>query len=130
MWDADRKRFNSPRGTNFIGLNMSLTEILERCHDLGIAEKRNISDEYCEIVIYNKDIEQWDKIFGEIFGQPQKKAGGRPTQKDMSLTKSYGGIRDNQILYRKDFEEGTLLVMFWPWRDGSLITLKMIFLNK
>ena len=109
---------------------MTLKDILERCQNLKVEQKRSISDEYCEFVISGTDIEQWKKIFDEVFGLAQKKEGQKPTKEHLSLTENYGGIAANQILYKRDFDDGILLAMFWPWNDGSFVTLKLIHLKK
>ena len=109
---------------------MTLTEILEKYSDLSIEERRCISDDYVWLVFYNKEIEKWKKVFNNIFGLAIKPAGTAPTPEDMSLTKEYGGIRRNQTLFKKEFDDATVIAMFWPWQDNIRTTLKMLLIKK
>lgn len=107
-----------------------LKKIIEACGTLKIQEKRCISDTYCELVFYSKDTDEWNKKFDEAFGRAKKPAGEKITKEDLRLTEHYGGIRDDQTLYKKEFENTTLIAMFWPWQDGLHTTLKMAVLEK
>ena len=108
---------------------MTLNEILVRCSKLKIHEERSINDEYYELVIYNRDIGEWQKIFNEILGEPRKPKGVEPSKDDLDLTKASGGIRINQTLYEKKFEDVIIIAKFWPWDDDVHTTLKMALLN-
>ena len=109
---------------------MTLTEILEKYSDLSIEEKRCISDDYVWLVFYNKEIDRWSKVFNDIFGPAVKAAGAAPTKDDICLTADYGGIRHNQTLFRKEFDDATVIAMFWPWQDNIRTTVKMILVDK
>ncbi|MGA1824695.1 MAG: hypothetical protein ACMUIP_08515 [bacterium] len=109
---------------------MTLSEILTACGDLEIVEKRSIDNEYNELVFLNKEIDQWKTILSEICGPPIKPAGIKPTAEDLMTTKDYGGIFNNQTLFKKEFDNGTIIAMFWPWQDSVHVTLKMALLNK
>lgn len=109
---------------------MRLKEIIAGLGKLNIYEKRCISDEYDEIVFYNKDLDKWNKLFNDIFGPPFKPPGVKPTKEILALTADYGGITDNQTLFKKDFNDSTVIVMFWPWQDSIHTTLKRIVLGK
>ena len=104
---------------------MTLPEIIRQCNGLEISEQRSATDKYHELVFYNKDIDQWNKIFTDILGPPVKPQGEAPTQKDLELTNDYGSIYDNQTLFKKKFDHATVIAMFWPWRDGEHTTLKL-----
>jgi len=105
-------------------------EIVERCSTLRIYEKRRIADDYKELVFYSKDTDQWHKIFTDILNPAIKPEGVKPTKDDLALTRDYGGISDNQTLFKKEYEDATVIAMFWPWQDGAYTTLKMISLQK
>ena len=107
---------------------MILKEIIKKCSMLSIYEERRITDGYGELVFYNKEIDGWNKIFADIFGPPIKPAGAKPTKDDLDLTKDFGGISVNQILFKKEFGDGTAIAMFWPWQDNIHTTLKIVFL--
>lgn len=109
---------------------MTLTEILEKYSDLSIEERRCISDDYVWLVFYNKEMEKWNKVFNNILGPALKAAGRAPTAEDMSLTEEYGGIRRNQTLFKKEFDDAVVIAMFWPWQDNIRTTLKMVLVDK
>ena len=106
---------------------MTLKEIIERCNELRVAEKRQITDEYGELVFYSEDEEKWSEILSDILGSAIKPAGIKPTKYDINLTNAYGGIRKNQTLFRREDDKSIVIAMFWPWGDGDHTTLKIIF---
>jgi hypothetical protein len=108
---------------------MTLREIIERCKKLGVDEERCKSDKYSELVFYKKDIDEWYKIFADVLGPEVKPAGEKPKREHLHLTKDYGGIWAGQTLFRKEFEDGTVIAMIWPWEDGIHATLKMALLE-
>jgi hypothetical protein len=108
---------------------MTLREIVEKCSILSVCEKRCITDEYGELVLYNREIDEWNKILADIFGPAIKPAGVKPTKDDLHLTKDYGGIWVDQTLFQKDFDDVTVIAMFWPWKDNIHTTLKMALLT-
>lgn len=108
---------------------MTLDEILIRCRGLEVNEVRSENEEFCEIVIYNKDIEEWNRIFSDVLGPARKPKGIEPTREDLVLTESSGGIRINQTLFEKDFQDATIIAKFWPWDDNIHTTLKMALLR-
>ena len=104
---------------------MSLKEIIEKSKSLNIFQSRCVDDEYVEIVILNAQIDKWDRILNEIFGPAVKPAGAKPTKDLLHLTKEFGGIHDDQVLFKKKFQDSTVLAMLWPWQDKTHTTLKM-----
>lgn len=109
---------------------MTLNEIIKKCDTLSISEMRRNSDEFCELVFYNKDIDEWNTIFADILGHAIKPAGIEPTKDDQYLTKDYGGTWFDQTVFKKEFDDVTVIAMFWPWQDGIHTTLKMALLKK
>ena len=109
---------------------MTLKEIIKKCGTLRIYEERCVTDEFYEIVFSNEDTDEWNKRFADIFGHAIKPAGIQPTKDDQYLTKDYGGIWLEQTLFRREFDDGTVIAMFWPWQDGIHTTLKMALLKK
>ena len=107
-----------------------LREILKKYNGLNIYEERSADDNYFELVFYTKEVDQWNKLFDEILGSVTKPSGKKPTPADLELTKEHGGIFDNQTLFKKDFEEGTVIAMFWPWQDEVRTTLKVSLIKK
>ena len=96
---------------------------------LSVYEERCITDEYGELVLYNKEINEWNKILADILGPAIKPAGAKPTKDNLHLTKDYGGIWVDQTLFKKEFDDVTVIAMFWPWGDDIHTTLKMTLLN-
>jgi len=109
---------------------MELKEIIEKCKTLNIYEERFITDNYYEIVFYTKDNDQWIKLFTEILGPAANPAGAVPSEEDTELTKKYGGVRDDQTLFKKKVGNPGVAVMFWPWQDGVRTTLKVALIAK
>ena len=104
---------------------MTLQNIIDKLTNINIAEKRTISEEYGEIVLLNKDLSTLNNIFAGIFGEPEKKQGVKPSKDILLLTKDYGGIWENQTLFKKDNGENIIIAMLWPWQDNIHTTLKM-----
>jgi len=101
-----------------------IKKIVEATASLPVYEKRAKDDNYYEIVFMKEDIDKWEKCLAEILGIPAKLPKTKPTKEDLRVTEYYGGIQNEQTLFRKDLEQGTVIVMFWPWQDNSHITLK------
>jgi hypothetical protein len=108
---------------------MTLREIIEKCSTLSVHEERCLNDEYGELVFYNREIDEWKKILADIFGPAIKPAGVKPTQDDLHLTKEYGGVWVDQTLFKKEFDDYTVIAMFWPWGNNIHTTLKMALLT-
>lgn len=106
-----------------------IKEIIEKRKDLAVYEERSVSNDYYEIVFYTKDSEEWNRILENILGAAAKPAGKEPSEKDVELTKEYGGVRDNQALYKKQFGDVIVVAMFWPWQDEVRTTLKIGFVK-
>jgi hypothetical protein len=108
----------------------TLKEIIERCSSLEVGESRHQNETYCELVFYNREIDAWHTVFSEALGPPVKPAGQKPTKDFVRLTEAYGGIRTGQTLFMREFEDVTVMAMFWPWEDNKHTTLKMALLEK
>lgn len=108
---------------------VTLKEIIEKCGALRVITERDYSDECVELVIYKEEMAQWGKILEGILGFPVKPEGVAPRKKDRSLTEDYGGITDSQVLFYHEFEDVSVIAMFWPWGDGQSVTLKMVRLE-
>ena len=111
-------------------MTIELKDIIAKCNGLEIYENRSLSDEYCELVFLSKDNEKWNKVFVDILGPAIKPTDAKPAKDDLQLTKDYGGIQDDQTLFKKKYADKTLIAMLWPWQSGTYTTLKLILLNK
>jgi len=109
---------------------MTLREIFERCSTLRVQERRHQDETYGELVFYNEEIDEWERILSEVLGPPVKPAGTRPTKDLLQLTENYGGIQTGQTLFMREFDDFTVIAMFWPWQDGTHTTLKIALLKK
>ena len=108
---------------------MQLIEIFKRCNHLTIYDQRCVSDEFIELVFYNKDLPDWYKSITSFLGEPRKAQNCEPNANDLKLTARTGGIRFEQTLFEKTFEEGTIIAKFWPWHDGTHTTLRVALLQ-
>lgn len=104
---------------------MTFKKISARLHDLALYEKRSCSHSYVEVVLFNKDAMEWGALLHELFGPPGKEAAKKPSKEIKALAKDHGGISKGQTLFKKDSEDGLILVMLWPWQDRTHTTLKM-----
>ncbi len=104
---------------------MKLKEIVQKCRMQNVHEVRRITDDYVELVFYNRKLDQWNQTFCDILGPPKKPAGVKPSKEDLDLTEDYGGIWISQTLFRKEFGDSTVVAMYWPWQDDVHTTLKM-----
>ena len=109
---------------------MTLNEIIKRYDMLSSQEKRRSTEDYDERVFYNKDIDEWNKVFTDIFGPPTKPTGTIPTEDDLDLARDYGGIWINQTLFKKESDNVVVVAMLWPWQDKVHTTLKTILLKE
>jgi len=108
---------------------MLIKEVLSRARHLEISETRVQADDYCEIVLYNRDIAAWHRILTDILGEARKHAGVAPDAEDLDLTRQTGGIRIEQTLFEKKADAFTVIAKFWPWKDGLHTTLKIASLK-
>lgn len=109
---------------------MELKDILEGCKHLRIVEQRCNTQEFVDLVFENKDIEEWQRILTAFLGAPRKPKGQEPSNGDLKITARTGGIRIEQTLFEKDFQENTIIAKFWPWKDDQHTTLRMAALYK
>ena len=109
---------------------MKLADIVARFADLEIHAKRTGDDNYCELVFFSKDTVSWDKVISGILGPAVKPPKVKPTKEDLRISDAYGGVQAGQTLFRKDFEDHSVIAMFWPWQDQARTTLKMALIKK
>ena len=109
---------------------MTLKEILAKCSGLDVHEERAAEEGYSELVFFSKDTEAWLKVLAQDLDAPVKPAGTEPTAEHSKLTDDFGGIFANQVLFKKDFDNSTVLAMLWPWQDKTHTTLKLALLKK
>ena len=108
---------------------LTIKEIMDGCLVFNVYEKRLITDEYGELVFFNKDIAELNKLLSDMLGPAVKPKGIQPTKEDKLLTKEYGGIRIEQTLFKKDYNDISIIAMLWPWQSTEHTTLKVISIN-
>ncbi|HLF17290.1 MAG TPA: hypothetical protein VI749_00140 [Candidatus Omnitrophota bacterium] len=104
---------------------MDLAKIMGKCSTLTVFEQRSSTANYNELVFSYRDLQAWQKILEQELGPAVKPAGEKPSPEDQKIAESFGGIYANQMLFRKDTSEGTVIAMFWPWSDEEHVTLKL-----
>ena len=97
---------------------------------MEVYETRKTTDDYHEVVIFNKDINQWLIVCHRYLGTVTKPAGAKPTKEDLNLTKAFGGLSNGQTLFKKEEADSYLIAMYWPWTNGVHTTFKLIVLKK
>ena len=109
---------------------MPLKKIVESFEKLEVTEKRCVTNEFVDLVFLNRDLSSWYRILSEALGNPVKPQGQTPSAQDLKLTAKTGGIRIEQTLFEKEFDAGTVIAKFWPWKDKKHTTLRMALLLK
>jgi hypothetical protein len=109
---------------------MIMEEIIESLGSLDVHEIRKVTKDYIELVFCNDRLSEFSKIVTAALGPPMKPSGVKPSGDDLNLTKNFGGIRVDQTLFGKEFEDCQVIAMYWPWQGGSLITVKIVRLRK
>ncbi|MBD3243189.1 MAG: FMN-binding protein [Chitinivibrionales bacterium] len=104
-------------------------QLLEACKDLPIEERREVRGDYCEMVIYARDMDRWITSVSQVLGEAAKPMGQAPKAADSAITEKFGGIDKNQTLFRKDEQERATIAMFWPWGDGEHVTMKLALID-
>jgi hypothetical protein len=102
---------------------MDLKQVITELTKLEIQEKRSIGDDYGELVLLNTPA--LHKLLSDIFGPAVKKSNEKPDKETTILAKEFGGIWDNQTLFKKNSQNCILIAMLWPWGDQQHITIKI-----
>lgn len=103
-----------------------ISEIIAEFPKIKIYESRTVTDKRGEVVFFSADTPTWIEILTAHFGPPAKPAGKAPSENDLLVTADFGSINKNQILFRQDYGDSTMIAMFWPWQDNLHTTLKII----
>jgi len=110
--------------------NNALKEIIAGLSALGIYEKRDIGDEYCELVLYNNETDRWVEIITDTLGDAVKPPKTKANEEHIRLTEEYGGVYVDQTLFKKEFGDDIVIAMLWPWGDRTHTTIKIALLRK
>ena len=109
---------------------MAIKELFSKVSHLELYQNRVQTDDYLEIVFYNRDSSDWQQVLTDMLGDARKHAGVSPDAGDLDLTRQTGGIRIEQTLFEKKTGDLTVIAKFWPWKDGLHTTLKMALLRE
>ena len=104
---------------------MDYLKLIGDLRQLSFEEIRSDSSEYFEAVFSVDILNQVHAKLEEYFGTPFKPAGVQPSKEAQKQTKSLGGIRADQTLFIAEHDTYLYYAMFWPWSNGTLITLKV-----
>lgn len=104
---------------------MQLAVIVKALEHLSVYEERRVTEDFVELVFFNKDVDQWHRIISLFLGAPRKVMGQEPTSGDLELTSHTGGIRIEQTLFEKKIGDETIIAKFWPWQDNEHTTLRV-----
>lgn len=110
-----------------------MVNTMQKCKkkNLGIHDKRSFTFEKIELVVYQAEINEWQSIFEADYNGTKKMPGIKPSDDDMRLTRTYGGINEFQTLFVNALDQDLIAIaMFWPWNDKEHMTLHMGFVHK
>jgi len=109
---------------------MKLKKIINSLSMMNFHQKRCETEDFYEIVFFNKDQDEWNRIISAFLGAPIKAKGVEPSKKDLELTRESGSIRVEQTLFEREFDDEIIIAKFWPWQDDIHTTLRMSYLEK
>ena len=84
---------------------MTLQSIFEKLSTLNISQEREKADEYVEVVFFTADTHQWNESLAGLLGPAAKPFGTDPTSADLSVTEEFGGVRAEQLLFKKECDD-------------------------
>lgn len=106
-----------------------LSQLDKKFTSLNIFKKRKSTDNYRELVFFNKDTKKWNRILSGKLGNPVKTKWNGYDKSLERLTRKFGGIRKGQTVYVKEYDDFSVVAMIWPWKDKQHSTLKLSLIN-
>ena len=104
---------------------MQFDDLRNEVKALAIAELREDSDNYFEVVLIKEEltklVSKLEKILGPAW--PHKTKLSSDIEKRI---KEFGGIKPGQTLYFSQLNNNRIFAMLWPWSDGNRTTVKII----
>ncbi len=104
---------------------MTFEELADQIKNGPCEEVRTQTESFLEVVVGTAFLGTVSGMLEAYFGSPMKAEGKKPDRESSRYAEPYGGIRQNQTLYRKK-EGGPATAILWPWGSGSRVTLKLI----
>ena len=108
---------------------MKLYEFISKFRHLRPSQKKFHIDnrgEYAQLVFDRQDFQEWYHAIEDLLGPPVKAESHPVTDELVKLTEDFGEIFDHQTLFCLEQSDQRILAMFWPWRHGRLVTLKIM----
>ena len=104
---------------------MKYEELIKEVKTAAFEAIRLDTEKYFEAVIVNAQLTSLTSTLDKLLGSAvcPSKTPLTPQMKD--AVKEFGGIMPDQTLYFFSQAGETILVMFWPWRDGVHTTVKI-----
>lgn len=109
---------------------MRLNELFAALTGLEVFENRQADDNLIDVVFESQHTESWNARLESVLGPALKPAGAKPGAFARRVADDFGGVRIEQTLYYKGFEEHGVVVMFWPWQNGRCTTCKAFCVDK
>ena len=112
---------------------MELYDLISNFKHLEYSQKKYHVDsqgEYAQLVFNNTHMDEWLTCVGELLGLPIKTELQPVTDDIVQLTEDFGEIFDHQTLFYRETDTHRIMAMFWPWKNQSSTTLKIMILNK
>lgn len=104
---------------------MQFDDLRNEVKALAIAELREDSDNYFEVVLIKEELTKFigrlEKMLGPAWSYKTKLASDIEER-----IKEFGGIKPGQSLYFARLDTGILFTLLWPWSDGKRATIKII----
>ena len=104
---------------------MDLAGLFQTFSGLNLLEKRQVSSELLELVFFAKDQAAWLDRLTQSLGPAFKALNESPSAEAKTLADSFGGIRKNQAMFKRDEGENVVIALLWPWENQEHITLKI-----
>jgi hypothetical protein len=100
-------------------------ELIKKVKELPTDSVRVDDASYFEAVFVSTGIKQLSAVLTEAFGAPAFPSTKKIPPEIQPTIDYYGGVSYGQTLYYSVEEGATLLVLLWPWRDGTHTTVKI-----
>lgn len=104
---------------------MTFEDLQAEIRKFPFHEERTFSSQYIEVVLHTEVIPKIQASLELFFSSPLKRAGDLPSPQILRHAQPYGGIRREQTMYVHRERDKKYLAFFWPWSNGSLVTLKI-----
>ena len=105
---------------------MTYSELLDEIRKVPLEELRIDSPEWFEFVIFKDSLGRIQPSLENFFGPPRKRPEAEPSREIQKMTAPFGGVWAGQTLYWREQGDAFHCGLFWPWGDGTRVTVKLI----